>query len=205
MQKAVRWHPPAYDVRVEWIPIPEIQHPDDAIVKVKYTGLCGSDLHVYRGHGVNVKVHTIGHEFVGEVVALGSGFGPHASGRPSLYASLQVGHKVVCPFSTNCGECHFVGFDRGAFAFPVSWREGDFAEKKSHKPINSPQDGPCPPRHSAVPSCSVRAYVSASVLFAKAGILLWLFRSSDCGREAMVSPELIGLSAKTTRWDEYVE
>ncbi|EDR13725.1 uncharacterized protein LACBIDRAFT_244943 [Laccaria bicolor S238N-H82] len=99
-QKAIRWHPPSYDIRVESIPVPQIQHPDDAIVKVTLAALCGSDLHIYRGHGGVDKVHTCGHEFIGEVVSLGSNFG-----RPALYAQLKVGDRVVSPFTVNCGEC----------------------------------------------------------------------------------------------------
>ncbi|KAL0960855.1 hypothetical protein HGRIS_005871 [Hohenbuehelia grisea] len=106
MQKAVRWHPPSYDVRVEEIPVPKLEHPDDAIVKVKYTAICGSDLHVYRGHGGPTQVHTIGHEFIGEVISLGESFGKSVEGRPPLYATLTVGNKVVAPFTANCGECH---------------------------------------------------------------------------------------------------
>ncbi|KAJ2935171.1 hypothetical protein H1R20_g1978, partial [Candolleomyces eurysporus] len=106
MQKAVRWHPPSYDVRVDDIPIPQIEHPDDAIVKVTLGGLCGSDLHIYRGHSGVHDVHICGHEFIGEVVALGSSFGAEsAKGRPPLYSRLEVGHKVVSPFTVNCGEC----------------------------------------------------------------------------------------------------
>ncbi|KAG6854672.1 hypothetical protein C0991_003320 [Blastosporella zonata] len=66
----------------------------------------GSDLHVYRGHGGVDKVHTCGHEFIGEVVSLGSSFGANTQGRPKLYSSLKVGDKVVSPFTSNCGECH---------------------------------------------------------------------------------------------------
>ncbi|KAJ3566113.1 hypothetical protein NP233_g7203 [Leucocoprinus birnbaumii] len=105
-QKAVRWHPPAYDIRVEDVPAPRIQHPDDAIVKVKLGALCGSDLHIYRGHGGVDQVHTCGHEFIGEVVALGENFRSSVQGRPALYSSLKVGDKVVSPFTVNCGECH---------------------------------------------------------------------------------------------------
>lgn len=104
--KAVRWHPPSYDIRVETVPVPEVQHPDDAIVKVKLAALCGSDLHAYRGHGGVDQVHICGHEFIGEVVALGSNYGPNAERRPKLYSSLKLGDKVVSPFTTNCGECH---------------------------------------------------------------------------------------------------
>lgn len=46
-----------------------------------------------------------GHELIGEVVALGSSFYPGASGRPELYSTLNVGDKVVSPFTVSCGEC----------------------------------------------------------------------------------------------------
>ncbi|KAF7346040.1 alcohol dehydrogenase [Mycena sanguinolenta] len=105
MMTAIRWHPPAFDIRVESIPVPKIQDPDDAIVKVTLAALCGSDLHIYRGHGGVDKVHTSGHEFIGEVVELGSSYGAHSKGRPELYATLKVGDKVVSPFTVNCGEC----------------------------------------------------------------------------------------------------
>ncbi|KAJ3510816.1 hypothetical protein NMY22_g15854 [Coprinellus aureogranulatus] len=123
-QRAIRWHPPSYDIRVEDIDIPQIIHPDDAIVKVKVSAsnprlrdhhthvvvswqhyAARSDLHIYRGHGGVENVHTCGHEFIGEVVALGSSYGSQAKGRPALYSTLKVGHKVVSPFTVNCGEC----------------------------------------------------------------------------------------------------
>ncbi|KAF5338935.1 hypothetical protein D9611_008700 [Ephemerocybe angulata] len=105
LQKAIRWHPPSYDIRVDEVPIPRILHPDDAIVKVRLAALCGSDLHIYRGHGGVNAVHICGHEFIGEVVALGSSFGEEVNGRPALYSQLKVGHKIVSPFTSNCGEC----------------------------------------------------------------------------------------------------
>ncbi|KAF8587038.1 alcohol dehydrogenase [Ramaria rubella] len=112
--KAVVLYPPGFDVRVETIPSPKIEHPDDAIVKVKVAGLCGSDLHQYRGHDKFQNPFVAGHEFSGEVVALGSSFGPNAdsSGRPTLYSTLKVGDKVVSPFTASCCECHFcrIGF-----------------------------------------------------------------------------------------------
>ncbi|KZS98301.1 alcohol dehydrogenase [Sistotremastrum niveocremeum HHB9708] len=56
----------------------------------------------------------MGHEFVGEVVALGSSYGLKETGnrRSELYSTLKVGDKVVSPFTTSCGECHFcrIGF-----------------------------------------------------------------------------------------------
>lgn len=112
-QQAVLWYPPSYDIRVESIPIPKIQDPDDAIVKITLAGLCGSDLHVYRGHGEFNESMICGHEFIGEVVALGASFSSQAqANRPALYSNLKVGDKIISPFTVSCGECHFcrVGF-----------------------------------------------------------------------------------------------
>jgi len=75
-------------------------------------GLCGSDLHGYRGHEEIKETIVTGHEFIGEVVELGSNYSPNASGRPPLYSTLKVGDKVVSPFTSSCAECHFcrIGF-----------------------------------------------------------------------------------------------
>ncbi|ETW78183.1 hypothetical protein HETIRDRAFT_388291 [Heterobasidion irregulare TC 32-1] len=105
-QLAVRWYPASFDVRLENVPTPMIEHPDDAIVKITFAGLCGSDLHVYRGLEDVHEIHICGHEFIGHVVALGSSFSPLSPpSRPELYATLQVGDKIVSPFTTSCGEC----------------------------------------------------------------------------------------------------
>ncbi|KAI0300581.1 chaperonin 10-like protein [Multifurca ochricompacta] len=107
-QFVCRWYPPAFDIRLESVPIPTIQHPDDAIIKIKFAGLCGSDLHVYRGHEDVNETHICGHEFIGHVVALGSSF--HSGSppsRPVLYSYLKVGDKVISPFTVSCGECEY--------------------------------------------------------------------------------------------------
>ncbi|KAG1898200.1 chaperonin 10-like protein [Suillus fuscotomentosus] len=111
-QRAVRWHPPSYDIRIETLPIPKIEHPDDAIVKIQLAGLCGSDLHMYRGTARLTEPCIMGHEFIGEIVALGASFHPSSTGRPRLYSTLHIGDKIVSPFTVSCGECHFcrVGF-----------------------------------------------------------------------------------------------
>ncbi|KAJ3762110.1 chaperonin 10-like protein [Lentinula raphanica] len=107
---AARWHPPSYDIRVEKVKVPQIEDPDDAVVKITLAGLCGYDLHIYRGQESITKIHVTGHEFIGEITKLGSNYGPNAvqstTGRPNLYATLNVGDKVVAPFTVNCGECH---------------------------------------------------------------------------------------------------
>ncbi|KAG8747934.1 hypothetical protein FRC10_010553 [Ceratobasidium sp. 414] len=83
------------DLRFEKHAIPQIIHPDDAIVKVTLAGLCGSDLHAYRGLESFDVPYVTGHEFVGKVVALGESFtASDASDRPSLYSTLKVGDKA---------------------------------------------------------------------------------------------------------------
>ena len=93
-----------YDVRVETVPDPEILNPRDAIVKVTSTAICGSDLHLYNGFIPSMeKGDIIGHEFMGEVVEVGSGV-----------HNLKLGDRVVVPFPISCGNCFFC--KRGMFS-----------------------------------------------------------------------------------------
>lgn len=85
------------DVRVETVPDPKILNPRDCIVKVTLSAICGSDLHLYEGLIPTMeKGDILGHEFVGEVVELGTEAG-----------DLQIGDRVVIPFPLACGSCHF--------------------------------------------------------------------------------------------------
>src|SRR3954468_9116342 len=83
------------DVQVVNVPDPKILNPRDAIVKVTSTAICGSDLHLYDGFVPTMdKGDIIGHEFMGEVVEVGS-----------AVKNLQVGDRVVVPFPIACGKC----------------------------------------------------------------------------------------------------
>jgi len=94
--RAVCWYG-KYDVRLFDVPEPKILNPRDAIVKVSSTAICGSDLHLYDGYIPTMeKGDILGHEFMGEVVELGSGV-----------TSLKVGDRVVVPFAIACGRCFF--------------------------------------------------------------------------------------------------
>ncbi|HEY4115661.1 MAG TPA: zinc-dependent alcohol dehydrogenase [Rhizomicrobium sp.] len=94
--KALVWHGRA-DVRCESVPDPIIEDPRDAIVKVSSTAICGSDLHLYDGYIPAMESGDIlGHEFMGEVVEVGSG-----------NKKLKVGDRIVVPFTICCGECFF--------------------------------------------------------------------------------------------------
>ena len=94
--KAVCWYD-KQDVRVESVPDPAIVNPRDAIVKVTLTAICGSDLHLYGGFIPGMKRGDIlGHEFMGEVVAIGS-----------EVQTLCIGDRVVVPFTISCGNCFY--------------------------------------------------------------------------------------------------
>jgi len=84
-------------VRVVNKPIPEIQHPNDAIVRVTRSCICGSDLHLYNGMVPDTRVgSTFGHEFIGVVEEIG----------PTV-ENLNIGDKVLVPFNISCGKCAF--------------------------------------------------------------------------------------------------
>src|SRR5919198_5204287 len=91
------------EVRVEERPDPEPQAPDDAVVRVESTGICGSDLHIYHGRVKIEPGFTIGHEFVGTVVAAGD-----------AVTRVAVGDRVLGCFHTACGTCYFCM--RGAYS-----------------------------------------------------------------------------------------
>jgi len=92
--KAICWHGTQY-VQVEHVPDPAILNPRDAIVRITKTAICGSDLHLYNGYIPTMKRgDVLGHEFMGEVVELGS-----------AVKNLAIGDRVVVPFPIACGHC----------------------------------------------------------------------------------------------------
>jgi threonine dehydrogenase-like Zn-dependent dehydrogenase len=90
-----------HDIRVERVPDPEIVNPRDAIVRTTLTAICGSDLHLYDGVIPSMRSgDVLGHEFMGEVVEVGS-----------EVKNLQKGDRVVVPFTIACGGCFFCNRD----------------------------------------------------------------------------------------------
>ena len=84
-------------VRMADKPMPRIEHPQDAIVRVTRSCICGSDLHLYHGEVPDTRVgSTFGHEFCGLVEEVGS-----------AVETLAVGDHVLVPFNIACGRCHF--------------------------------------------------------------------------------------------------
>ncbi len=94
--KAVCWQG-IHKVGVEEVPDPRILNPRDAIVKVTKAAICGSDVHLYDGFVPGMmRGDVLGHEFMGEVVEVGSGV-----------SNLTTGDRVVVPFPISCGNCFF--------------------------------------------------------------------------------------------------
>lgn len=78
-------------------PVPVIQDPRDAIVRVTRSTICSSDLHIKHGTVPRAKENTVlGHEFVGEVVEVGS-----------AVKKFKAGDRVSVNVETFCGECFF--------------------------------------------------------------------------------------------------
>jgi threonine dehydrogenase-like Zn-dependent dehydrogenase len=92
--KATCWLAPGV-VKVREVPDPTLLSDRDAIVRVTSTAICGSDLHLYGGYIPAMKPGDIlGHEFMGEVVEVGS-----------AVRTLRAGDRVVVPFPIACGAC----------------------------------------------------------------------------------------------------
>jgi 2-desacetyl-2-hydroxyethyl bacteriochlorophyllide A dehydrogenase len=93
--RAVTFQAPG-EVQIDEVAEPELLAPDDAIVRVEASGICGSDLHIYHGRVQIEPGFVIGHEFVGEVIAAGDDVD-----------RVAVGDRVLGTYGTACGECFF--------------------------------------------------------------------------------------------------
>ena len=94
----------AFNVAVEQVPDPKIEHPNDVIVRITSSCICGSDLHMYEGRTAAQPGIVFGHENMGIVEEVGAGV-----------TTLHKGDRVVMPFNVACGFCKncergFTGF-----------------------------------------------------------------------------------------------
>ncbi|MGN0926564.1 zinc-dependent alcohol dehydrogenase [Ectopseudomonas mendocina] len=114
----------SHDVRVERVPDPVIEQPDDIILRVTATAICGSDLHLYRGKIPQVKDGDIfGHEFMGVVEEVG----------PQVTA-VSKGDRVIVPFVIACGDCFFCQMDLHAACETTNPGRGAILNKKQIPP-----------------------------------------------------------------------
>ncbi|MGO9956125.1 MAG: alcohol dehydrogenase catalytic domain-containing protein [Solirubrobacteraceae bacterium] len=93
--RAVTFQAPM-EVRVVQAPEPELAARSDAIVSIEASGICGSDLHIYHGRVKMAPGFTIGHEFVGTVIAAGEDV-----------TRVKLGERVLGCFHTACGTCFY--------------------------------------------------------------------------------------------------
>src|SRR2546423_14215078 len=93
--RAVTFQAP-HEVRIDERPEPALESRDDAIVAVEASGVCGSDLHIYHGRVKIEPGFTIGHEFVGRVLAAGDDV-----------TRVAEGDRVLGCFHSACGTCFF--------------------------------------------------------------------------------------------------
>lgn len=121
--KALTYHGP-HRVRVETVPDPILEQPDDIILRVTATAICGSDLHLYRGKIPGTDHGDIfGHEFMGEVVEAGS-----------EVTSVKIGDRVVVPFVIACGDCFFCHLHQYAACENTNSGRGAILNKKNITP-----------------------------------------------------------------------
>src|SRR5437764_10726634 len=91
--RAVTFQGPG-EVLVAEVAEPEISDPRDALVRIEASGVCGSDLHIYHGRVKIEPGFTLGHEFVGTVLATGD-----------AVSRVTPGDRVLGCFHTACGTC----------------------------------------------------------------------------------------------------
>lgn len=84
----------AYDVAVQEVPDPRIEDPQDVIIQVTTTNICGSDLHMYEGRTNVEQGKVLGHENMGVVAEVG----------PAV-KNFRPGDRVSVPFNVACGTC----------------------------------------------------------------------------------------------------
>lgn len=89
----------AKKIEVREYPIPKLED-DDILVKVEGCGVCGTDVHEWRGDPFGLIPVVLGHEGTGEIVALGKNVRVDTAGKP-----LKVGDKIVTSV-ISCGECN---------------------------------------------------------------------------------------------------
>ena len=86
----------AGEIKVDKVEEPQIENPQDIILRVTATAICGSDLHIYNGLIPQQKPLIMGHEFMGVIEDCGG-----------EVTTVQKGDRVVVPFPIACGRCFF--------------------------------------------------------------------------------------------------
>jgi len=99
----------AFDVAIEEFPVPKVEHPEDAVIKITTTAICGSDLHMYEGRSSAEAGMRFGHENMGIVIETGTGV-----------SRIKRGDRVVLPFNVADGRCQNCEQGKTAFCTGVN-------------------------------------------------------------------------------------
>lgn len=86
----------AQDLRIEEVPTPMSPRPYEAILRIEYVAICGTDVHLYTGHIPAKTPVILGHEYVGRVLVVGPGI-----------RKFKPGDRVIGSYVVSCGNCKF--------------------------------------------------------------------------------------------------
>jgi glutathione-independent formaldehyde dehydrogenase len=100
------------DVRIQKVPDARIERPTDVLVRITTTNICGSDLHMYEGRTSVESGKVLGHENLGEVVAVGK-----------AVDKVKKGDRVCLPFNIACGFCK--NCEKGLTGFCLTTNPGN--------------------------------------------------------------------------------
>src|SRR5690606_25934842 len=117
--RALTYHG-SHDVRVDNMPDPVLEQPDDIILTITASAICGSDLHLYRRKIPGTEDGDIfGHEFMGIVEEVGANV-----------TAVNRGDRVVIPFVIACGSCFFCSMNLHAACETTNTGRGSIINKK---------------------------------------------------------------------------
>jgi glutathione-independent formaldehyde dehydrogenase len=107
--KAIVWEGKPFHIAVKDVPVPKVEDPNDVLVRITTTAICGTDLHIYRGlEGSRYPPWIVGHEGVGTIVQAGQGV-----------KTLRAGDRVVAQI-ISCGYCDNCLRDRESYCLTYS-------------------------------------------------------------------------------------
>lgn len=89
-------------LRVREFPLPDLLEPGAALVRTEMAGICGTDVHLWKGELPIALPVILGHETVGRIERLGEGLERDWTGQP-----LRVGDRVAWTSATSCGQCYY--------------------------------------------------------------------------------------------------
>ncbi|MBQ9736407.1 MAG: zinc-binding dehydrogenase [Clostridia bacterium] len=87
------------NIEIKEFPIPTVLEDDDILVKVEGCGVCGTDVHEWKGDPFGLIPVVLGHEGTGEIIGLGKNVKFDTAGNP-----IKIGDKIVTSV-ISCGEC----------------------------------------------------------------------------------------------------